>query len=55
MTYHASEEDAIRNAGQGTDTAWQHDHGIRLIRAAGDVSTDIGIRLLMNFAGGVTE
>ncbi len=47
--------DAVGNAGQGTDAARHHDHGIGWIRAAGDIGAYIRVGLLVNFAGCVTE
>ena len=42
--------DAIGNASQSADAAWQNNHGAGGIRTAGDVGSDIGVRLLLNFS-----
>jgi hypothetical protein len=44
---------AVGDAGQSSHAAGHDHHGVRGIRAAGNVGSDIGIRLLMNFRGGL--
>jgi hypothetical protein len=46
---------AIGNAGQRPDTARDDHHGIAGIRPAGYVGADIGVGLLVNFAGGFAD
>lgn len=42
--------DAIGDTSQSAHAAWQNNHRARGIRTAGDVGSDIGVRLLMNFS-----
>jgi len=42
--------DAIGDSRERTDAAGQNDHRVGRVRAAGDVGTDVGIGLLLNFA-----
>lgn len=46
---------AVCDPGQGAHATGNDDHGFGGIGAAGDVSADIGIRLLVNFAGWLFE
>ena len=46
---------AVGDAGQGSDAARQDDHSVGGIGAAGDVGSDVGIGLLVDFAGSVAE
>jgi hypothetical protein len=47
--------DSVGNAGQGAHAAWQNHHGFCGVGTAGDVATDVSIRLLLNFARSVSE
>src|SRR5215469_16896495 len=46
---------ALGDAGQCADAAGQHDHGIGRVGATGDVGSDIGVRLQMDFARGAVS
>ena len=46
---------AVGNAGQGSDAARNDDHRAGRVGTAGDVGTNVGVRLLANFARGATE
>ena len=41
--------DSVCNAGQGANAAWDDDHGVRGIGAAGHIGADIAIGLLLDF------
>ena len=41
---------AIGDTSQSSDAARQNDHGARRIGTAGDIGSDIGVRLLLNFS-----
>ena len=39
------------DAGEGADAAGDNDHRVRGIRAAGDIGSNVGVRLQLNFCG----
>ena len=47
--------DAVGDAGQGAHAAGEDDHGVSGIGTAGDVGSDVGVGLLVNFAGGFAK
>ena len=47
--------DAVCNAGKGSHAAGNNDHGVGGIRTTRNVSADISVGLLMDFAGRVSE
>ena len=47
--------DSVGNASERSDAAGQHDHRVGRIGAAGDVGADIGVGLLLDFAGGTAS
>jgi len=42
--------DAVGDTSQSSDAAWQNNHGAGGIGTAGNVGSDIGVRLLVNFS-----
>lgn len=42
--------DSVGDTSQSADAARYDDHGARRVRAAGNVGSDIGVRLLFNFS-----
>jgi len=48
-TFDQRGRDAIGDAPERTDTAWNHDHCARRMRAAGNVGANVGVALLTNF------
>jgi hypothetical protein len=46
---------AVGDPGQSSGAAWNNDHAVSKIRAAGDIRTNVRIRLLLDFGGSLTE
>lgn len=46
---------AVGDSRQSSDTAWENDHGVGEVGAAGDIRTNVGIRLLLDFGGRFAE